>query len=88
MTETHSSQRGQRQPESAVIDSDARVLEGLPGLPQLQTWVHRPQALAKCTISDVYKMRTVVYDGAGRYAGRGKLPYLILTSLLHAHCRL
>lgn len=50
-----------------LLDTD-----DLPSLPVLQTWVHRPQALAKCTVSDVYQMRTVMYPDAGRYAGRGK----------------
>jgi hypothetical protein len=50
----------------------------LPGLGVLQAWVHRPQALAKCTISDLYGMRALVKgnnEGVGvnvGYTSRGE----------------
>ena len=49
----------------------------LPALGILQAWVHRPQALAKCTISDLYGMRALVKvnEGVGvnvGYSSRGE----------------
>ncbi|KAK4685923.1 hypothetical protein P7C73_g4211, partial [Tremellales sp. Uapishka_1] len=35
-------------------------LDALPPLPALLTWVHRPQAIAKCFISDIYRMAALV----------------------------
>jgi hypothetical protein len=54
----------------------------LPALGVLQAWVHRPQALAKCTISDLYGMRALVKgnnEGVGvnvGYSSRGECSLL------------
>lgn len=45
------------------------TLAALPPLASLQAWVHRPQAVAKCTVGDVFAMR-VLGAGDGR-VGRG-----------------
>ena len=53
----------------------------LPALGVLQAWVHRPQALAKCTISDFYGMRALVKGNEGvgvnvGYSSRGEYSLL------------
>jgi len=55
----------------------------LPSLAVLQSWVHRPQALAKCSISDFYGMRAVVKGNEGvevsvGYSSRGAYPLSLL----------
>ena len=44
----------------------------LPSLSALQTWVHRPQAIAKCFISDVYGLRALApaEETLSTYTGR------------------
>ncbi|BEI84554.1 hypothetical protein CcaverHIS002_0411580 [Cutaneotrichosporon cavernicola] len=39
--------------------SSGRVFEAPPSLAALQSWVHRPQALALCFVSDVYALRAL-----------------------------
>jgi hypothetical protein len=55
--------------------ASSSVLDELPSLPVLQSWVHRPAALAKCTISDVYNMRALAKGSeqgvAVGYSARG-----------------
>lgn len=53
----------------------------------LQSWVHRPQALAKCSISDVYGMRALVKGNEGLevsvgYSSRGGFRLLLLFSIV------
>jgi len=54
----------------------------LPALGVLQAWVHRPQALARCTISDLYGMKALVKgnnEGGGvnvGYSSRGEYSLL------------
>ena len=53
----------------------------LPALGVLQAWVHRPQALARCTISDLYGMRALVKGNEGvgvnvGYSSRGECSLL------------
>jgi len=65
-------------PSEPVSWASPSKLDDLPSLAVLQTWVHRPAALAKCTISDVYQMRTLakrVDEGVAiGYATRGRSP--------------
>lgn len=46
------------------------MLAALPPVSALQAWVHRPQAVARCTVGDVFGMRALS-AGAGR-VGRGE----------------
>jgi hypothetical protein len=61
----------------------------LPALGVLQAWVHRPQALAKCTISDLYGMRALVKgnnEGVGvnvGYSSRGEYFFLFSSLLMN-----
>jgi hypothetical protein len=63
-------------PAEPLSWASSSTLDDLPSLAVLQTWVHRPAALAKCTISDVYQMRTLakrVDEGVAiGYATRGR----------------
>lgn len=44
----------------------------LPPLPSLQAWVHRPQAVAKCFITDIVGLRALVHqDGDVSHTTRG-----------------
>ena len=45
----------------------------LPAFSSLQTWVHRPQAVAKCFVSDVYALRALIPGEftLSSYASRG-----------------
>ena len=49
------------------------VAAQLPSLAVLQTWVHRPQAIAKCTVSDVYVLQALV-PREKETANRGEYP--------------
>ncbi|WWC69782.1 uncharacterized protein I206_103725 [Kwoniella pini CBS 10737] len=48
------------------------ALDHLPPLPSLIGWSHRPQAIAKCFISDIYRMQALVNLGTEgmQYASR------------------
>lgn len=39
--------------------SSADAAASLPPIAQLQTWVLRPQAVATCTVSDVYSLHAL-----------------------------
>lgn len=44
--------------------SSAVALDALPSLTTLQSWVHRPQALAPCFVSDVYALQAIREENA------------------------
>lgn len=57
---------GPSRPLRANTDvTDAELLSSLPPLSTLQTWVHRPQAIAACTVGDVFGLRTLVQWNQG-----------------------
>jgi hypothetical protein len=57
-----------------MSDDLASRLAALPPMADLLTWVHRPQAIAKCLVSDVYGMSSLAVSGVEsvqRFSSRG-----------------
>ncbi|KAL1406119.1 hypothetical protein Q8F55_007802 [Vanrija albida] len=50
---------------SSYASTSAVRLSTLPPLAALQSWVHRPQAVAACFVSDVYELQNLREEGAG-----------------------
>jgi hypothetical protein len=58
-----------------MSDPPASRFAALPPLADLLTWVHRPQAIAKCLVSDVYNMPSLAVSGVEsvqRFSSRGE----------------
>ena len=61
-------------PRKRKTTVDEPYIPSLPPLSVLQTWVHRPQAVAKCTVSDVYRLRSITpgEEAGTSYGTRGE----------------
>ena len=69
-----SSRTPHKPPRKRKTTVDEPYIPSLPPLSVLQTWVHRPQAVAKCTVSDVYRLRSITRgeEAGTSYGTRGE----------------
>lgn len=67
---------------NAYASSSAVTLDDLPPTSILQSWVHRPQAVAACSVKDVYSLCNVSEDnGSVAHTTRGMYSQIYLLTV-------